>query len=198
MLIGLPKEIKDNENRVGMTPGAVKALTRRGHQVLVQSGAGAGSSLADEEYLSAGAEIVTCAEDAWAAQMVVKVKEPIASEYQFLRQDLILFTYLHLASDKPLTDALLASGTTGIAYETVQTEAGKFPLLDADERGCRAYGDSSGRNLFTKIPWWSRCINGRRSRCRSGKCRHSGRRYCRHQCRPGCGWLGRTSHGTGY
>jgi alanine dehydrogenase len=129
MLIGLPKEIKDNENRVGMTPGAVKALTRRGHQVRVQSGAGAGSSLSDEEYLSAGAEIVASAEDAWMAQMVVKVKEPIASEYQFLHRDLILFTYLHLASDKLLTDALLASGTTGIAYETVQTEAGKLPLL---------------------------------------------------------------------
>jgi len=129
MLIGLPKEIKDNENRVGMTPGAVKALTRRGHRVLVQSGAGEGSSLADEEYLSAGAEIVPYAEDAWAAQMVVKVKEPIAAEYQYLRSDLILFTYLHLASNKPLTDALLASGTTGIAYETVQTETGQLPLL---------------------------------------------------------------------
>ena len=129
MRIGLPKEIKDNENRVGMTPGAVKALTRRGHQVLVQTGAGAGSSLSDEEYLSAGAEIVPYAEDAWAAQMVVKVKEPIASEYQHLRPDLILFTYLHLASDKPLTDALLASGTTGIAYETVQTGTGQLPLL---------------------------------------------------------------------
>jgi len=129
MLIGLPKEIKDNENRVGMTPGAVKALTRRGHRVLVQSGAGEGSSLADEEYLSAGAEIVTQAEEAWAAQMVVKVKEPIAAEYQYLRSDLILFTYLHLASNKPLTDTLLASGTTGIAYETVQTESGQLPLL---------------------------------------------------------------------
>ena len=129
MRIGLPKEIKDNENRVGMTPGAVKALTRRGHHVLVQTGAGAGSSLSDEEYLSAGAEIVPYAEDAWAAQMVVKVKEPIASEYQYLRPDLILFTYLHLASDKPLTDALLASGTTGIAYETVQTGTGQLPLL---------------------------------------------------------------------
>jgi alanine dehydrogenase len=129
MLIGLPKEIKDNENRVGMTPGAVKALTRRGHQVLVQSGAGVGSSLSDEEYLSAGAEIVPTAEDAWKAQMVVKVKEPIASEYRYLREDLILFTYLHLASNKPLTDALLASGTTGIAYETVQTETGQLPLL---------------------------------------------------------------------
>ena len=129
MLIGLPKEIKDNENRVGMTPGAVKALTRRGHRVLVESCAGLGSSLSDAEYLSAGAEIVPYAEDAWAAQMVVKVKEPIAPEYQYLRRDLILFTYLHLASDKPLTDALLAGGTTGIAYETVQTATGQLPLL---------------------------------------------------------------------
>ena len=129
MRIGLPKEIKDNENRVGMTPGAVKALTRRGHQVLVQSGAGVGSSLSDEEYQSAGAAIVPYAEDAWAAEMVVKVKEPIASEYQYLRSDLILFTYLHLASDKTLTEALLASGATGIAYETVQTGSGQLPLL---------------------------------------------------------------------
>ena len=129
MLIGLPKEIKDNESRVGMTPGAVKALTRRGHRVLVQSGAGLGSSLSDAEYLSAGAEIVAGAEAAWATQMVVKVKEPIASEYHYLRRDLILFTYLHLASDRPLTDALLASGATGIAYETVQTASGQLPLL---------------------------------------------------------------------
>jgi len=129
MLIGLPKEIKDNENRVGMTPGTVKALTKRGHKVRVESGAGVGSTLSDEEYQLAGAEIVPFPEDAWAAEMVVKVKEPVASEYQYLRQDLILFTYLHLASDRPLTDALLAAGTTGIAYETVQTADGKLPLL---------------------------------------------------------------------
>ncbi len=129
MIIGLPKEIKDNENRVGMTPGAVKALTRRGHKVLVQSSAGEGSSLPDEEYLAAGATLVPHASDAWNAQMVVKVKEPIASEYQYLRQDLILFTYLHLAADRHLTDALLESGTTGIAYETVETDDRKLPLL---------------------------------------------------------------------
>ena len=129
MLIGLPKEIKDNESRVGLTPATVKTLTRRGHQVLVQTGAGAGSSLLDEEYQAAGAQIVPYAEDAWAADLVVKVKEPIASEYQYLRQDLLLFTYLHLASDQALTEALLASGTTGIAYETVQTEDGSLPLL---------------------------------------------------------------------
>ena len=129
MRIGLPKEIKDNESRVGMTPGAVKALTKRGHKVLVEKRAGVESSISDEEYQAAGADIVPYAEDAWSADMVVKVKEPIAAEYNYLRQDLILFTYLHLASDKPLTEALLASGTTGIAYETVQTANGQLPLL---------------------------------------------------------------------
>ncbi len=129
MRIGLPKEIKDHENRVGLTPSIVKTLTRHGHQVLVQSGAGEGSFLSDAEYHSAGATIVPHAEDAWAAEMVVKVKEPIASEYRYLHQDMILFTYLHLASDKALTIALLKSGVTGIAYETVQTEGGKLPLL---------------------------------------------------------------------
>ncbi len=129
MIIGLPKEIKDNESRVGMTPGAVKALTRRGHRVLVETDAGTGSSLPDSEYEAAGAEIVATAADAWSAQMVVKVKEPIAREYPFLRPDLILFTYLHLAADRALTDVLLESGTTAIAYETVQTEDGKLPLL---------------------------------------------------------------------
>ena len=129
MRIGLPKEIKDNESRVGMTPGAVKALTKRGHKVLVEKSAGVESSISDEEYQAAGADIVHYAEDAWSADMVVKVKEPIAAEYNYLRQDLILFTYLHLASDKPLTEALLASGTTGIAYETVQTANGQLPLL---------------------------------------------------------------------
>jgi len=129
MIIGLPKEIKDNESRVGMTPGTVSLLTRRGHRVLVETGAGAGSSLSDLDYQAVGAEIVADAEQAWAAQLVVKVKEPIASEYPYLREDLTLFTYLHLASNKALTDALLASKTTGIGYETVQTADGKLPLL---------------------------------------------------------------------
>jgi alanine dehydrogenase len=129
MRIGLPKEIKDGENRVGMTPGAVKALTRRGHQVLVETGAGMGSFLSDDEYSASGAEIVPSAAEAWAAELVVKVKEPIPGEYHFLRPDQLLFTYLHLAADRRLTDALLASGVTAIAYETVQTAEGKLPLL---------------------------------------------------------------------
>jgi alanine dehydrogenase len=129
MRIGLPKEIKDGENRVGLTPGAVKALTRRGHHVLVETGAGMGSFLGDDEYRTAGAEIVPRAADAWAAEMVVKVKEPIPSEYHYLRAGQLLFTYLHLAADRQLTDALLSSGITAIAYETVQTGEGKLPLL---------------------------------------------------------------------
>ncbi len=129
MIIGLPKEIKDNENRVGMTAGAVRVLTRQGHRVLVQSGAGVGSSITDEEYAESGGEIVSDAADAWSAEMVVKVKEPIAAEYGYLREDLLLFTYLHLAADKELTEHLLAAGTTAVAYETVQTADGKLPLL---------------------------------------------------------------------
>jgi alanine dehydrogenase len=129
MLIGLPKEIKDGENRVGLTPGAVDVLTRRGHRVLVETGAGSGSFLSNEEFEDAGAEIVAGAADAWAAELVVKVKEPIEPEYGFLRADQILFTYLHLAADRTLTDILLETGSTAIAYETVQTHDGKLPLL---------------------------------------------------------------------
>ena len=129
MILGLPKEIKDNESRVGLTPGAVKALTRRGHRVLVEAGAGLGSSLTDEEYRAAGGEIVAEAADAWAAQMIVKVKEPIEPEYKYLRSDLMLFTYLHLAADRRLTNQLLEKGVIGIAYETVQTHDGRLPLL---------------------------------------------------------------------
>jgi alanine dehydrogenase len=129
MIVGVPKEIKDNENRVGLIPGAVKALTRRGHRVLVERDAGVGSSISDDEYVEAGGEIVDSAAEAWGAEMVVKVKEPVAAEYGYLRADLLLFTYLHLAADRALTDALLASGITAIAYETVQTAPGKLPLL---------------------------------------------------------------------
>ena len=129
MRIGLPREIKDGENRVGLTPGAVTALVRRGHEVLVETGAGEGSFLSDEEYAEAGATIVPTAAEAWAAEMIVKVKEPAGPEYDFLRADQILFTYLHLAADRQLTEVLLESHTTAIAYETVQTAEGKLPLL---------------------------------------------------------------------
>jgi alanine dehydrogenase len=129
MIIGIPKEIKTLENRVSMTPGAVETLVRRGHTVLVQQGAGVGSGLSDAEYAAAGAKLVAGASDAWGAEMVVKVKEPMAAEYRFLRSDLLLFTYLHLAADEAQTKALLASGTTGVAYETVQLPDRSLPLL---------------------------------------------------------------------
>ncbi len=128
MIIGIPKEIKTLENRVSMTPGAVESLARRGHTVLVESGAGLGSGLSDAEYQAAGAKLVN-AKDAWAAQMVIKVKEPVSAEYKYLRDGLLLFTYLHLAADRPQTDALLKSGTTSVAYETVQKADGSLPLL---------------------------------------------------------------------
>ncbi len=128
MNIGIPKEIKAQENRVAATPAAVHALTHAGHSVSVEAGAGLGSGFTDADYVGAGADIVATA-DAWAQRMVLKVKEPIAAEYQYLRSDLILFTYLHLAADRQLTDELLKSGTTAIAYETVQAANGSLPLL---------------------------------------------------------------------
>ncbi len=128
MIVGVPKEIKTLENRVAMTPGGVASLVKRGHEVLVQKGAGTGSGLSDAEYEAAGAKLVSV-DEAWGAEMVVKVKEPIAPEYKYLRPDLILFTYLHLAAAEELTKAMLDSGVTGIAYETVQTADGALPLL---------------------------------------------------------------------
>ncbi|MFW5489455.1 MAG: alanine dehydrogenase [Desulfovibrio sp.] len=128
MIIGIPKEIKTMENRVSMTPAGVEALIRRGHEVIVEAGAGLGSGFVDSEYTATGAKLGDAAA-AWGAEMVIKVKEPIAAEYKFLRDDLLLFTYLHLAADKPQTDALLKAGTTAVAYETVQLPDGSLPLL---------------------------------------------------------------------
>ncbi|MFF2084015.1 alanine dehydrogenase [Nocardia sp. NPDC058176] len=128
MHIGVPTEVKNKEARVAVTPAGVMELTRAGHRVTVQAGAGIGSAIADADYLAAGAVLGTV-EQAWAAELVLKVKEPVPSEYQYLRPDLVLFTYLHLAADEALVDALLASRTTGIAYETVQAPDGSLPLL---------------------------------------------------------------------
>ncbi|MER7364803.1 alanine dehydrogenase [Nonomuraea wenchangensis] len=129
MKIGVPAEVKNHEYRVAVTPAGVHELVRNGHDVMVQSGAGLGSHITDEEYLSAGAKILDGADAVWAeADMVLKVKEPIAEEYHRLREGLVLFTYLHLAASRPCTDALLSAGTTGIAYETVQV-GNALPLL---------------------------------------------------------------------
>jgi alanine dehydrogenase len=128
--IAVPREIKRHEYRVALTPAGVHELTGRGHDVFVETGAGLGSSITDEEYIAAGAKVLATAEETWAeGELVLKVKEPIAQEYPHLRADQVLFTYLHIAADRPLTDALLAAGTTGIAYETVQTPNRALPLL---------------------------------------------------------------------
>ena len=130
MRIGVPKEIKPQEGRVGLTPAGVRELTARGHEVLVQSGAGRGSRIGDAEYQAQGATIVTYAEDVFAgAQLIVKVKEPQPSEVPLLRPDHVLYTYLHLAAEPALAAGLCASGATCIAYETVEDEHGALPLL---------------------------------------------------------------------
>ena len=130
MFIGVPKEIKTDEYRVGLTPATVRELTARGHRVAVETMAGAGAGLADQEYIAAGAEIVTTADQIFArAELIVKVKEPLASERKQLRRGQIIFTYLHLAPDPEQTHDLMASGVTALAYETVTDAAGKLPLL---------------------------------------------------------------------
>ena len=130
MIIGCPKEIKTREYRVGLVPGGVAALVARGHQVLLEKGAGLGSGIADEAYVAAGAQIVDKATDVWSkAQMIVKVKEPIASEYGLMQEGQTIYTYFHLAADKPLTKALLERKIAAVAYETIQTEDNQLPLL---------------------------------------------------------------------
>ncbi|HKQ71435.1 MAG TPA: alanine dehydrogenase [Polyangiaceae bacterium] len=129
MIIGVPKEIKTREYRVGMTPAGVRQLRKRGHAVHVEAGAGIGSGITDEQYQHAGAVIVSAAADAWGAEMVVKVKEPQASEYGFFRPGLVLYTYLHLAAEPLLTRKLAEQKVTSIAYETIQLEDGSLPLL---------------------------------------------------------------------
>jgi alanine dehydrogenase len=130
MRVGIPTEIKNNEFRVAITPAGVAELVHRGHEVIVQAGAGEGSAISDAEFKSAGAQMINSADQVWAeADLLLKVKEPIEPEYARMRKGQTLFTYLHLAASKPCTDALLASGTTSIAYETVQTADGALPLL---------------------------------------------------------------------
>lgn len=128
--VGIPREVKNNEFRVAITPAGVHELVRHGHQVVVERNAGVGSSITNEEYVAAGAQILETADEVWAtADLLLKVKEPIAEEYHRLRKDQTLFTYLHLAASKECTDALIESGTTAIAYETVELPSRALPLL---------------------------------------------------------------------
>lgn len=130
MIVGVPKEVKDQERRVGLIPSGVHSLVEAGHEVYVQSGAGDGSSLSDEEYVAAGATILPSAADVWAkAEMIVKVKEPQPGEYGYFRKGLLLFTYLHLAPLPELTAKLVEAGVNSVAYETIREEDGSLPLL---------------------------------------------------------------------
>jgi alanine dehydrogenase len=129
MEIGVPKEIKDREFRVGLSPSSVRSLSENGHVVFVETGAGVGAGFSDEEYLQAGAKIASDAAEAWNHELVVKVKEPLSPEYQYIQKGQLLFTYLHLAADRTLTEYLLKSGVIAIAYETVELPDGRLPLL---------------------------------------------------------------------
>lgn len=151
MVIGLPKEIKNNENRVGLTPGGVSVLTKRGHKVLVEAGAGIGSNFLDEEYIQSGAEIIENHETVYQnGEIIVKVKEPLASEYDLLKSGQTLFTYLHLAPNRPLTESLLKNKVTGIAYETVQLNNGLLPLLAPMSEVAGRMSVQIGANLLMK------------------------------------------------
>ncbi len=129
MIIGVPEEIKNNENRVGMTPAGVTAFKNNGHDIWIETGAGLGSGFTDEDYIAAGAKIVSSAKEAWSADLVIKVKEPLPEEYGYFREGLILYTYLHLAPEPELTKALMDKKVVAIAYETIQMDHGALPLL---------------------------------------------------------------------
>lgn len=130
MIVGIPKEIKNNESRVGMTPAGIKELVKNGHSVFVERNAGINSGFSDAEYIESGAQIVPSAADVYAkSEMIVKVKEPVASEYDLIRENQIVFTYFHFASDKTLTEAMMKSKSVCIAYETVETPDRQLPLL---------------------------------------------------------------------
>ena len=150
MKIGIPKEIKNNENRVALTPAGVQLLVGLGHEVLIETKAGLGSGFSDQAYEEQGAHIVSSAADAWVAEFVIKVKEPLKSEYVFLREDLTLFTYLHMAAAPELGAAMLAAKTTGIAYETVTNSGGQLPLLTPMSEVAGRMAVQIGAHFLTK------------------------------------------------
>lgn len=151
MRVGIPTEIKVQEFRVGITPAGVHALKEAGHTVLVQKGAGLGSMITDEEYVAAGAQMVATAKECWDCDMVVKVKEPLAPEYDLFHEGLILYTYLHLAPEPALTKALLEKKVIGIAYETVQFDNGFLPLLAPMSEVAGRMATQVGAQMLTKI-----------------------------------------------
>ena len=169
MTIGIPSEIKPSESRVGMTPAGAFELTRRGHTVLVQSGAGLGSGFSDADYTDVGAELRGTIELVYAeADMIVKVKEPIESEYDLIRSGQVVFTYFHFASSASLTEAMVSSGAVCIAYETVEELRWFFAAVDAHVRGGRSDGHPARGQIFRKAKKGTWCIAWRCSWCPAG------------------------------
>lgn len=159
MIIGIPKEIKNNENRVGITPAGVLAFKKAGHDVWVEHGAGMGSGFSDQEYEAQGAVIKAEAKDVWAADMIIKVKEPLESEYPFFRPGLLLFTYLHLAPAPELTQALIDGGVNAVGYETV-VDKGTLPLLNPMSEVAGRMSVQIGAHFLTKIQGGSGILLG--------------------------------------
>lgn len=151
MRIGVPKEIKNNENRVAMTPASVTNLIHFGHEIFIEKDAGSGSGFTDADYVAAGAKVVNTPDEAWAMDLVMKVKEPIQSEYAYFRENLILFTYLHLAAEPMLTKALIDHKVVGIAYETVQLANGALPLLTPMSEVAGRMAPQIGAQFLEKI-----------------------------------------------
>ena len=150
MRVGVPKEIKDHEDRVGLVPSSVAELVHHGHEVLVERGAGMGAGLGDDQYTAAGARIVDGAEEVFQSEMIVKVKEPLAVERKRLRRGQVLFTYLHLAPDRAQTEDLLKSGVTAIAYETVTSPSGTLPLLTPMSEGAGRLAPQVGAHYLER------------------------------------------------
>ena len=194
MIIGVPKEVKDNEYRVGMVPSGVKALVDAGHKVLVQTGAGAGSSMPDKDYKQAGARIVATAAEVWRkADMVVKVKEPYGDEPNLFRPGLVLFTYLHLAPIPELTKELLDKKVTGIAYETVTDKNGTLPLLTPMSEVAGRMSVQVGASYLEKEKGGRGVLLGGIPGVPPGEGGDPGWRHCRHACSQD-----RARHGRAY
>jgi len=183
MIIGVPKELKPDEYRVGLVPAGVKALSEEGHTVYIEAGAGEGSGISDREYEEAGAQILEDPDEVWArADLIIKVKEPIPVEYARLREGQILFTYLHLAPAPELTRELLARKVTGIAYETITDAEGRLPLLTPMSEVAGRMAVQVGATYLQKTHGGARRLARRCPRRAAGESRHPRRRRRRHQC----------------
>lgn len=178
MKVGVPREVKNHEYRVAITPAGVFELTKHGHEVYIEQDAGIGSAITDDEYVAAGAKILSSASEVWrTGDLILKVKEPIASEYHLLRPGQTLFTYLHLAASRECTEALITAGVTGIAYETVELPDRSLPLLAPMSEVAGRLAPQVGAQALMRANGGRGVLMGggaRRSRC-SGRC---ARRWC--------------------